>query len=86
MKSNSGTHLALEGPGRPRFIQEQIHPDLCDKCGYGLQIGHHCEATKVSGISFSGYGSKSNSRKAASAQIAKIPFPLARYIAQAFKC
>lgn len=31
------------------------------------------------------HGSKSNSRKAASAQIAKIPFPLARHIAQCFK-
>jgi hypothetical protein len=30
-------------------------------------------------------GSKSNSRKAASAQIAKIPFPLSQYIARAFK-
>jgi hypothetical protein len=31
------------------------------------------------------YGSKSNSRKAASAQIAKIPFPLAQHIARCFK-
>jgi C-5 cytosine-specific DNA methylase len=31
------------------------------------------------------YFSKSDSRKAASAEIAKIPFPLARYIAQVFK-
>lgn len=31
------------------------------------------------------FGSKSNARKAASAQIAKIPFPLARWIAQCFK-
>jgi hypothetical protein len=30
----------------------------------------------------SGHGSKSSARKAASARIAKIPFPLARYIAQ----
>jgi hypothetical protein len=31
------------------------------------------------------HGSKSTARKAASAMIAKIPFPLAQYIAQAFK-
>jgi hypothetical protein len=31
------------------------------------------------------YGSRSNSRKAASAMIAKIPFPLALHIAQSFK-
>ena len=31
------------------------------------------------------HGSKSNSRKAASAMIAKIPFPLAKHIAQTFK-
>ena len=31
------------------------------------------------------YGSKSNSRKAASAMIAKIPFPLANHIAKCFK-
>jgi hypothetical protein len=31
------------------------------------------------------YGSKSNSRKAASAQIAKIPFPLAQHVARVFK-
>ena len=34
----------------------------------------------------SAYGSKSNSRKAASAMIAKIPFPLAQHIAKVFKC
>jgi hypothetical protein len=31
------------------------------------------------------FNSKSDSRKAASAQIAKIPFPLAAYIARSFK-
>lgn len=31
------------------------------------------------------HGSRSNSRKAASAQIAKIPYPLAQYIARAFQ-
>ena len=31
------------------------------------------------------YGSKSTSRKAASAQIAKIPLPLSSYIARAYK-
>ena len=53
------------------------------------------EATKEGGDWFdkearangamSRFGSKSDSRKAASAMIAKIPFPLARYIAQVFK-
>ena len=50
--------------------------------------------TKMGGDYFSGeqaessprrHGSKSNSRKAASAQIAKIPFPLAQWIAKTFK-
>jgi hypothetical protein len=31
------------------------------------------------------FGSKSNARKAASAAIAKIPFPLAQYLARVFK-
>jgi hypothetical protein len=31
------------------------------------------------------FGSKSTSRKAASAMIAKIPFPLAQYLARCFK-
>jgi hypothetical protein len=31
------------------------------------------------------HGSNSNSRKAASAMIAKIPFPLAQWIAKAYK-
>jgi hypothetical protein len=31
------------------------------------------------------FGSKSNARKAASAMIAKIPFPLAQHIASTFK-
>ena len=31
------------------------------------------------------FGSKSNARKAASAAIAKIPLPLARYIAKTYK-
>ncbi len=52
------------------------------------------EATKLGGSWFHGYrkgqgprnhGSKSPKRKAASAQIAKIPEPLARWIAQVYK-
>lgn len=36
-------------------------------------------------IGIARHSSKSNSRKAASAEIAKIPFPLSQYIAQAYK-
>jgi hypothetical protein len=49
------------------------------------------DGTKIGGDWFrdpachSKHGSRSNARKAASAQIAKIPLPLASYIAQAFK-
>ena len=52
------------------------------------------EAIKLGGDWFGGYrkgqgprnhGSKSNARKHASALIAKIPFPLAQYIARCFK-
>ena len=84
----------------------ESHPDLCDKCGYALQVGHVCVAAaqgyreERKGLSHPDgkggrdlggpndprrFSSKSNSRKAASAQIAKIPFPLASHIARCFK-
>lgn len=46
--------------------------------GYGGGFGWDCSPMRRN-------SSKSNSRKAASAQIAKIPFALARHIARAFK-
>ena len=63
-------------------------------------VAAHREGTKQPGISgtrnngmgdrwfqdgAATHGSKSNARKAASAQIAKIPFPLASHIARVFK-
>jgi hypothetical protein len=54
-------------------------------------IGHVNKRDGVKGFKdfndcpFAQFGSKSNARKAASAAIAKIPLPLARWIARVFK-
>ena len=63
--------------------------------GKGVHLtspAENAEGTKIGGDWFSDpqstcrkHGSRSNARKAASAQIAKIPFELARHIAQVFK-
>lgn len=63
-------------------------------CNPVHEIAHLSDAVKVAGLNWRPlgknelgrkFGSKSNSRKAASAQIAKIPFPLARWIAHVWK-
>lgn len=65
-----------------------------DHNGRDEAIDGHCttaDGTKIGGDWFrdpachSKHGSRSNARKAASAQIAKIPFALARYVAESFK-
>ena len=74
MKSNPGTHVAISGAGRPRSIRED-----CGVKGFtpnGEPLGKNTLARK--------FGSKSKARKAASAAIAKIPFPLAHYVARTF--
>jgi hypothetical protein len=60
---------------------------LCD----GESLLKQPDGTKIGGDWFSDpnstcrkHGSRSNARKAAAAQIAKIPFALAFYVAQAF--
>jgi hypothetical protein len=63
-------------PVSPRLRQDPRDDSI--KQG-GDWFGRHCESS-MSRL----YGSKSPKRKAASAQIAKIPFPLARYIAQTY--
>jgi len=63
--------------------------------GKGVHLtspAENADGTKIGGDWFSDpnstcrkHGSRSNARKAASAQIAKIPFALARYVAESFK-
>jgi hypothetical protein len=79
MKSDAGTHERTEGSGRPRFIREGVK-----------QAGISGERNNGKGDKWfqdgaAKHGSKSDSRKAASALIAKIPFPLAQHIARCFK-
>jgi hypothetical protein len=74
-----GTHERTEGSGRPRFIREGVK-----------QAGISGERNNGKGDKWfqdgaAKHGSKSDSRKAASALIAKIPFPLAQHIARCFK-
>lgn len=77
-----GDGLKLAGNNSPRLWAEREVQRLCDAGakGYegGLGRGHGRDpASKCN--------SQSSARKAASAQIAKVPFPLASYIARSFK-
>ena len=91
--------LKVPGNNGPRMWSEREVQRLCDATK-GIPhrpTGHWTNpdenGTKQGGDWFNAEqpsisrltGSKSNVRKAASAQIARIPFPLARYIAQVFK-
>jgi hypothetical protein len=81
MPQGSGAGSWFFGKGRkdPRDIRQNDEGEWIDLNG-----------TKIGGDWFrdpachSAHGSRSSARKAASAQIAKIPDPLARYIAEAF--
>ncbi len=70
MKSNPGTHARTEGPGRPRFIREGTKQ--------GGTWFHDTDS--ISRCT----SSKSTARKQESAEIAKIPFPLAQHIARVY--
>ena len=74
-KNNDGSWFNVGSPGQKETGRNPVH-----------------EAVKIGGDWFNDrtpgchamMGSKSSARKAASAQIAKIPFPLAQYIARVF--
>lgn len=120
VKSNSGTHERVMGPGRPRFIQEgkkgawdnsergkcrrvdgqrtegerndprdaHLKPQRTDETRHFVSDG-----TKFGGTWWNDStnnlirkaSSKSSARKAASAQIAKIPLPLSTWIAKVYR-
>lgn len=83
-----------DGYRRCEFCRFEFREDLgrygCPNChGEGLETSH--EGTKQNGSGpawfdqgIASHGSRSSARKAASAQIAKIPFPLAEWIARCF--
>jgi hypothetical protein len=86
IKNNGGSWFAIGGPGQTvtgrnprrshnRLVSNQCHEGVKNgKDWFGS--GENCSLQRKA-------SSRSNSRKAASAQIAKIPFPLASHIAQA---
>ena len=65
--------------GKPgRHLTNQKESDAIKNGGDWFGSGENCSEQRK-------HGSKSSSRKAASALIAKIPFPLAQHIARTFK-
>ena len=68
-----------EKTGKPgRHLTNQKESDAIKNGGDWFGSGENCSEQRK-------HGSKSSSRKAASALIAKIPFPLAQHIARTFK-
>ena len=80
VKSNQGTHERLTGKGRPRFIQEDLFADR-DRAG----IKQHGSGEEWFRTGSGALPSHSPRRRAASARIAKIPFPLAQHIARVYR-
>jgi hypothetical protein len=85
MKSNGNTHARLDGPGRPRFIREDV--GLIQKGQYRAWFNDFKRSDGYENLSgrLSYTASGSPRRKAASAEIAKIPLALARWIAHCYK-
>lgn len=77
LKNNGGSWFAIGSPGQTNVGQ---NPDGRKGFATGLGKGHDWRQNPSAR-----FNSKSDSRKAASAQIAKIPFPLAQHIARCFK-
>lgn len=84
-RENKG--LKLPGNNSPRRWEDQDVQRLCDAGRKGVGIGSASWQDKESRHPNDprNFYSSSDSRKAASAQIAKIPFPLSQYIARAYK-
>jgi hypothetical protein len=82
-KNGGGSWFAIGSPGQKEVGQNPVHELTGRKVGkdwfggYGGGFGWDCSPMRRN-------SSKSTARKAASAMIAKIPLPLARYIAQAW--
>jgi hypothetical protein len=82
-------HWRLEG------LKTKAHLNIRDGESHTRHLTNHAEHGSKGGGDWFGrdkncslprsYGSKSSNRKAASAEIAKIPFPLAQHIARCFK-
>ena len=85
MKSNAGTHERTEGPGEVGFnvAAAQRYREGVKQAGISGPRNNG-KGDKWFQDGAARHGSKSDSRKAASAMIAKIPFPLAQHIARVF--
>ena len=99
-KNSGGSWFNVGSPGQTETNRNPVHElaaeysDPRRNGGKGVHLTSPAEnesGTKIGGDWFSDpnstcrkHGSRSNARKAASAQIAKIPLPLSRYIAEAF--
>jgi hypothetical protein len=89
-------HNTTSGKGRnPDGRKTKGHLNIRDGHSHTRHLTNPAEHIKQGGDWFGRecqssmsrlYGSKSVKRKAASAQIAKIPFPLSQHIARCFKC
>lgn len=93
MKSNPNTHDRIDGPGRPRFIQEGVKShgmNWSNRELRGQDFTRLAGAIKAAEKSAFGWAKalpfrENTGRKEWAALIAKIPFPLAQWIARVFK-
>lgn len=79
------TKLALKHPEWFPFRVEVDREAVCLCSGKQGGVKQHGSGPEWFDTGIARLSSRSDSRKAASAQIAKIPFPLASYIARAFR-
>ena len=84
IKNNGGSWFAIGSPGQKETGRNPVHESSVSEDGVKQHKSGRAWFADPDSISGS-TSSKSNARKAASAQIAKIPFPLAQYIARVFK-
>jgi len=79
--------MGFSGYGKPSFKARGFNVTAAQnyRAEYGRKNGNDWFGSGADCSLQSRHGSKSNSRKAASAMIARIPLPLARHIAATFR-
>lgn len=87
LKGYGSTWFGIQNNGE-RYDQREVNPVSGIKAGHperSYRNGHKSTPHLTNAAEHGKHGSRSNARKAASAQIAKIPFALSSYVAQALK-
>ncbi len=85
MKNDGGSWFNIPGPGGKVANQNHVHDHVKFSQSGDAWFDGKPRDKMLGELGPAAYGSKSNARKAASAQIAKIPLPLARHIAAYWK-